>query len=207
MIQVMKLKKFEKKLVITNRILSVILFCLAIYIIATPFIPEIELLFAKSNDKTQGFVYESSLAEDKDIPKEELKPIPKENRVVIPEIGVDSEILEGGDISILNEGQSWRRPLTSNPVKGGNTVVVGHRFFGQGKNTFYHLNKLKKDDLIMVYWEGVEYNYQVVEIFETIPQNIAVESNTKDPILTLYTCSGLSAEKRFIVKAKLLTNT
>lgn len=187
--------------------MSVILFCLAIYIIATPFIPEVELLFAKSNDKTQGFVYESNLAEVKDIPKEELKPIPKENRVVIPEIGVDSRILEGGDISILNKGQAWRRPSTSNPAKGGNTVVVGHRFFGQGKNTFYHLNKVKKDDLIVVYWQGVEYNYQVFETFETSPQNIAVESNTKDPILTLYTCSGLSAEKRFIVKAKLLTNT
>jgi len=203
----LKIKNKEKILKRINKILSMILFCLAIYIIATPFIPEIELLFAKSNDKTQGFVYESTLAEDKAVPKEELKPIPKENRVVIPEIEVDSEILEGGDISILDKGQAWRRPLTSNPEKGGNTVVVGHRFFGQGKNTFYHLNKLEKDDLIIVYWGGVEYNYQVFETFETVPQNISVESNTKDPILTLYTCSGLSAEKRFIVKAKLLTKS
>lgn len=200
----MKLRNTGNKLKNLNRILSTILFFLAVYIISTPFIPEIELLFERRSDKTQGFVYESNLAVDKDIPQEELKPIPKENRVVIPEVGIDSEILEGKDISILNKGQTWRRPLTSNPLKGGNTVVVGHRYFGQGKNTFYHLNKLKKDDLIIVYWEGVEYNYQVVEIFETVPQNISIESNTKEPILTLYTCSGLSAEKRFIVKAKLL---
>ena len=84
-------------------------------------------------------------------------------------------------------------------------MVVGHRFFGQGKNTFYHLNKLVAGEEIIVFWKEKEYKYKIEKVYETNPEDIAVEGPTKDDILTLYTCSGLSAEKRLIVVAKPIT--
>lgn len=156
----------------------------------------------KRQDTTKGFVYKSVLAKKAGIDEDQLKPVPKGNRIIIPQIEVDSSILEGDDINILNKGEAWRRPNTSNPVKGGNTVVVAHRFFGRGKNTFYHLNKLKINDEIIIFWEGKEFNYKIEKVFETTPDNLSVEKNTGDDRLTLYTCSGMSAENRLVVIAK-----
>lgn len=195
-----RLKKINWKRL--NTLLSVVVFVLAVYIIAIPFLPEVELLINRRQDSTKGFVYKSDLAKKAGIDENELKPIPKDNRIVIPQIEVDSSILEGGDIDILSNGETWRRPNTSNPLKGGNTVVVAHRFFGRGKNTFYHLNKLKVNDEIIIFWEGKEFNYKIEKVFETTPDNLSVEKNTGDDRLTLYTCSGMSAENRLVVIAK-----
>lgn len=186
-----------------NRILTVLLVLISFYLITNPFLPEVELILARKKDSTQGFVYESSAAVHAGINKNLLKKIPSDNRIVIPAINVDAQVLEGNDVSILNYGQAWRRPFTSSPDKGGNTVIVGHRYFGRGKNTFYHLNKLKKGQEIIVFWEGQEYVYKINSVFETSPEDIHVEDNTLQSILTIYTCSGLSAEKRLIVKADL----
>ncbi|HRO65522.1 MAG TPA: sortase [Candidatus Dojkabacteria bacterium] len=197
-----KSSKTNKNLPRINKVLSIILFCLSIYIMVSPFIPELELILNQKQDETQGFVYNSTSAQEAGVDEEKLKPIPKENRVVIPAINVDAEILEGETIDILNQGQSWRRPLTSTPEKNGNTVVVGHRYFGQGKNTFYHLNKLTVGEEVIVFWREKEYKYKIEKVYETNPQDISVEAPTKENVLTLYTCSGLSAEKRLIVVAK-----
>lgn len=201
-ITIKRQSKISRNLPRINKILSIILFFLSIYIMISPFLPELELILNRQQDETQGFVYKSSSASDAGIDEEVLKPIPKENRVVIPAINVDAQILEGDTIDILNQGQAWRRPLTSTPEKIGNTVVVGHRYFGQGKNTFYHLNKLSAGEEIIVFWKEKEYKYKIEKVYETNPDDISVEATTKDNILTLYTCSGLSAEKRLIVIAK-----
>lgn len=185
-----------------NSVLSVIVFLLAIYIMSMPFLPELELLFNRNQDNSHGFIYQSKAAEDAGVDDENLKPIPEENRIVIPRINVDSKILEGEDINVLSNGETWRRPHTANPQKGGNTVIVAHRYFGQGKNTFYHLNKLAAGDEVIVFWKGEEHIYKIEKVFETDPENIAIEDNTKEDVLTLYTCSGLSAERRFVVVAK-----
>lgn len=194
-----KIKKMNLKQV--NAVLSIILFLLSIYIMSMPFLPELELMLRRNSDNTEGFVYQSKAAVEAGIDEELLQPIPDENRIVIPKISVDAEVKEGGDISILDQGQAWRRPMTSKPDIGGNTVIVGHRYFGQGKNTFYHLNKLSVGDEIIVFWDKDEYKYVINSVFETVPENISIEQNTDDTILTLYTCSGLAAERRLIIKA------
>jgi len=112
-ITVKRQSKLTRNLPRINKILSIILFLLSIYIMVSPFLPELELILNRKQDETQGFVYKSNSAKEAGIDEEKLKPIPKENRVVIPAINVDAEILEGDTIDILNEGQSWRRPLTS----------------------------------------------------------------------------------------------
>lgn len=198
------MKLEEQKLRKINKVLSVIVLLLGLYIISIPFIPELELFLNQSQDSTAGFVYKSNLSEDKVENEAELKPIPTGKHLVIPKINVDEEILEGSNINILNNGGTWRRPNTSDPTLGGNTVIVGHRFGYNGDRTFYHLNKLLPGDEFIIFWDKVEYDYRISEIREVTADQIQIENQTEQDQVTLYTCAGLSAENRFVVIAELV---
>jgi len=186
-----------------NLVVSTIIAVLALYIVLHPILPEI--IFAMSTNKFEGYVYNTNesalMIGDKST---ELPLIPIDNRIVIPRIYVNASINEGEDIDTLDHGM-WRRPNTSLPSLGGNTVITAHRFLHKnGPNTFYHLDKIQQNDDILIYWKGKEYVYKVYEIKEIDPSEIEIEYNTKDSIITLYTCTPLwTSEKRLVVRAKL----
>lgn len=123
--------------------------------------------------------------------------------LVIPKIGVADFIYEG-DYKSLNNG-FWHRPNTGNPLAGGNTVITGHRFlYTGGSKTLYHLDKVVNGDTLKVYWDGFLYSYEVFDIDEVTPDQIEVEANTEEDILTVYTCTPLwTATHRLVVKARL----
>lgn len=199
-------KPFRWRNFIEN-ILSLMLLCIALYLIITPFIPQLTLWWAKSTDKTQGFVYASDHPQAPKIETSSniiLKPIPQENRLVVPSINVDIRITEGPDVSALLQG-GWRRPHTSTPDSGGNTVIAGHRFLYTSTNAsyFYNLDKVKTGDPIIIYWKGKEYNYNVTETKQVQATDVEIEDNTPDTRLTLYTCTPLwTAKDRLVVIAK-----
>ena len=138
-----------------------------------------------------------------ELPRDPIQ-IPKDNRIIIPKIKVDAPITEGDNASALNIGM-WRRPMTSTPDKGGNTVITGHRvLYTSGPDTFYLLDKLIVNDAIVVYWQGKEYIYRVSETKVVYPQQTDIEDNTKEPIITLYTCTpARTSLRRLVVIAKL----
>jgi LPXTG-site transpeptidase (sortase) family protein len=64
------------------------------------------------------------------------------------------------------------------------------------------LDKLNIDDLIIVYYEGVEYDYKVSEVFIVEPEDLHVEEDLGYHVLTLYTCTPLwTSSKRLVVRA------
>ncbi len=199
----------ERHFRIMNHVLLVVLVVLAGYIMFIPFVPEVVAMYAKRTDTTRGFRYQSKLSldavQENQIEIESLKPIPKENVLVIPQIGVDSVIVEGAGPDALDRGL-WRRPHSSTPDKGGNTVITGHRFmYSSGPKTFYNLDEIKLGDKFFMYWEGKEYDYEVIDVFTVEPNQTEIESETSEPILTLYTCTPLwSASQRLVVRAKLI---
>lgn len=174
-----------------------------------PFVPEVMAMYARSTDRTRGYKYQSRLtstqAEEQKISREYLKPIPEENVLVIPQIGVDSVIVEGMGPESLDQGL-WRRPQSSTPDKGGNTVITGHRFmYSSGPKTFYNLDEIKPGDKFFMYWEGKEYDYEVMDVFTVEPNQTEIENDTQEPVLTLYTCTPLwTATQRLVVRAKLI---
>jgi LPXTG-site transpeptidase (sortase) family protein len=129
-----------------------------------------------------------------------------QNYLRIEKILVNGQIFNGESKEELNKG-FWKLPNSSTPDKGGNTVIVAHRFlYTSGPNTFYHLDKLKINDEIEINWNQRLYKYKVREIREVNPTNIKIEENTDRSILTLYTCTPLwTAEKRLVVIADLIT--
>lgn len=190
-----------------NHILSFLLIFLSAYIMFMPFIPEVTAYYNGATDSTKGYKYASRLAkqEGENIDFDALKPIPDYNALVIPKIGVDSPIVEGAGPEALNSGL-WRRPHTSTPDKGGNTVITGHRFlYTSGPTTFYNLDKLKVGDKFFMYWKGKEYDYEVTETLIVPATAVEIEQNTDETMLTLYTCHPLWTSKdRLVVRAKLI---
>lgn len=187
-----------------NDLLSLVVAGVALYILALPLLPQLELWWAKQTSTTGGYAYQTTLKPEQSKP---AKPIPKENRLVLPTIRLDEEIHEGANFSTLKKGL-WRRPHTSTPDKGGNTVIVGHRFTYGDPSVFYHLDKIKQGDRFPLYWQGREYVYQVDTITVVSPLDLEVEKNTAKPMLTLYTCTPLwSAKQRLVIRAGLVGET
>ncbi|GEM_PF-2957076 len=126
------------------------------------------------------------------------------NKIIIPKMGVDSEILEGNSEDILWKG-IWRMPVGSTPNQGGNTIITAHRYLHRppSPKTFYLIDKLEVGDIITVYWEGVKYEYKVTESKIVEPNEISILHNTADDRLTLFSCTPLfTSKQRLVVTAK-----
>lgn len=196
--------KKAKKLTLRkfNNSLSVVAVLLGLYIMLSPFIP---LLFYWLRDTSPAVVapYQGQLAEAND--NSDPDPIPDDNRIVIPSLSLNEPVKESTDIGVINNGGTWRRPQTSSPDQGGNTVIVGHRYFASKASTFYNLDKVAIGERIAVYWEKKEYLYEVESVRVVEATAIEIENQTSEPKLTLYTCHPLwTAKNRLVVTAVLV---
>lgn len=144
----------------------------------------------------------------KGINAKATKPKPKTNRLVIPSIGVDMPILEGPTEKTLDRGGAWHIPNTSDPVKGGNFVISGHRwkYLPPSSMTLYLLDKVQDGDPIIVYWQGVEYDYIVTGHKIVNPNQTDILNDTAQPRLTVFTCTPLfSTARRLVLFADLIS--
>ncbi len=209
-------KKEEKKNKINPKvlkILKIIVFIFLIYLILAPFLPEIAYqlrnLLGIQYKEEVIFSEEEVEENDEEIGRRESRYADFDldgNRLVIPSIGVHIAVVEGTDESVLYRG-AWRRPNSSTPDQGGNTVITGHRFhyIPPNNRTFYNLNKLKKDAKVFVFWNEKEYVYQVYDSFIVKPEQTEIEGPMDGNILTLYTCHPLwTADQRLVVRGRLL---
>lgn len=139
---------------------------------------------------------------------EEIKKT-DQNTLLISTAGVYAPILEGGD-EVLDKGLLHRVPKNGNPEIGGNFVVSGHSFVWgytpqqvKEKSVFYNLSDVKVGDEIVAYWNKKLYYYTVIEKKTVKPNAIEIENKTKDPTLTVYTCTPAgSADGRIVLVAK-----
>ena len=209
-----KLKTLKKQIPLafaqsrTLRILRIVVFICLAYLLVAPFVPELNyqtrsLLDVKYPEE-EIFLGENTTEAARREYNYENTNLAK-NRLVIPAIGVNIPIVEGKNENVLFQG-AWRRPNTSTPDRGGNTVITGHRFHyvPPHNQTFYNLNKLENGAKIFVFWKDKEYIYKVYESFVVEPEQVEIEDNLPGDILTLYTCHPLwTADSRFVVRAEL----
>lgn len=133
---------------------------------------------------------------------------PSDNRLVIPSIGVDMPILEGPTQKTLDRGGIWHIPNTSNPARGGNMVLSGHRwqYLPPSSTTLYLLDKVKNDQPVIVYWHGQEYDYIISGREIVNPNRVDILNNTPDPRLTIFTCTPLfSTKQRLVLYGQLIS--
>lgn len=127
--------------------------------------------------------------------------------IVIPALKIQQPILILPTLKpLLNE--AWILPDGSTPDKGGNTILVGHSFNSikkvKSQNTFFNLDALKIAEKIELAWKGKTYVYQVVDNDQFSPENVWIEDNTVESILTIYTCGKYTTSYRQVVRASLI---
>lgn len=179
-----------------NTLLMVLIVLIDGYIALAPFFPI--ALYDWQRDHGEQTKLERSLH-----PIDTSKTAPVQpNRVVIPSMLLNAPIYEGPvyrQYQILNQG-IWRWPLGSTPDKGGNTVLIGHRFtYTNPRGIFYFLNKVSIGNEIGVWWNNKEYLYKVASVNVVPPTDTLIESSSKRPVLTLFTCTPLWFPKNRLV--------
>lgn len=130
------------------------------------------------------------------------------NRIVIPSIHVDIPYATDGEAA-LDRGAWWRYPERGNPEVGGNFIIAAHRFSIQPtpqatvmKSPFYKLDKLKKDDPIVIDYNGKRYGYKVAKTYDVTASQVEIEAPSDTPKLTLYSCElGGAKAGRLVVEA------
>lgn len=140
-----------------------------------------------------------------------MKNQPKKNYFLsIPKLNISqAKVIVGGED--LTKGLVHYLP-TSQPGEIGNVVILGHSTLPQlynpkdYKTIFTYLASLEKGDKIMIHYLGVNYEYEVTEMYVVKPEDTYVlDSNSQEPILTLITCVPPGTYwKRLIVRAKLI---
>lgn len=183
-----------------NNVLLALIILINLYVILAPFAPSL-IYYAKSHsgvktklqhDITSGLSKDSS---------------PQSNHIIIPSMLLNAPIYEGSvanQYSVLNRG-IWHFPSASSPNKGGNTVLIGHRFtYTKPEGIFYYLNKVKIGDQMAVWWSNREYVYKVTSVTTVNPSDTAIENNSIRPELTIFTCTPLLLPKdRLVIVASL----
>lgn len=179
-----------------NQLLSIVVVSLALYVIIVPLLPQLTF---KLNDtlNIQPPLVEAGAGADK-------SSYPSINTLVIPSINLQQQVHDGPSEAVLMRGL-WHRPHTSSPDNDSNTVIAGHRFTYSDPGVFYHLDKVKQADEIILYWNKEKYVYKVDTIKEVPPTEVEIEEPSKEPTLTLYTCTPLwTSKNRLVVQASLI---
>lgn len=179
-----------------NDALTAVIVGLALYIIAAPFLPQLSF-WVQEESPVKAFTSKSE-----DV-QSEAQAQATSNRLFIPRLGL-SEIIQEGGVEKLKNGVV-RRSHTSTPKNGSNTVLVGHRFMYDVRGVFYHLDKVEKGSEIIVHWDGKSYSYKVNDVFVVAADQVSIEAETNESVLTIYTCTPLwTAKDRLVVRAELM---
>ncbi len=199
-----KKKNIKKKLFVLFLVLVVLASAVALVL---PLIPSLE---ARLNPPDPTFLkYPTSYSVDLGVKENNSTEVPVGNRLVIPKIGVDAEILEGNseDVMLIEEGV-WREPFGTDPSQLGNMILAGHRFqyLPPNTKTLYNLDQIVVGDKFLVYWEGKDYAYVVHSVFEVYPHQTEIRDASEIPNeITIYTCTPIfTSEKRLVVKARMI---
>jgi sortase A len=170
-----------------NNYLTVLVMLLGVYIMFSPILPAIINWWSIKHGTPSNNIIS---VEQTDINKTSTQE--QTNRIVIPSINLDTEILEGQSEDTVNKGV-WLRPNSAKPGEVSNSVLVGHRYsYNPGISyPFYSLDKVKTGDKVAVFWQGNLILYQVKQILIANPNATQIEQPTTSERLTLYTCTPL----------------
>ncbi len=203
-----KFKQFPTKFKISITFFGVILLVSLIALIL-PIWPKVNYVLNRPDPNKFEYPISYSNTDIQLTDTEVLKPMPTENRLVIPRIQVDSEILESETLDILDQQEGvWREPFTATPDNIGNMVIAGHRFqyLPPNTSTFYNLDQMQIDDKIMIIWNQKILIYKVHSVYEVTPDRVDIRNNSEfEHELTLYTCTPIyTSLNRLVVKAYLI---
>lgn len=85
--------------------------------------------------------------------------------------------------------------------ENGNVILAAHS--GIGKNAYFsNLEKLKKEDVVNIYYNNILYEYRVENIYEVTKTGTIELENYSSSILTLITCNQNDKTKQIVFICK-----
>jgi LPXTG-site transpeptidase (sortase) family protein len=181
-------KKKVQSHVLRNKIIGLLFLCLALFILLLP-----QLLPKKIIDNKNPIKINSSLYTSTDVVN---NPV----RILIPKSNIDLKVIDAKIVNgywEISEDTASYGLGSGHPGIKSNTVIFAHAREG----LFYNLKDVQVDDIIYVFTKTKWYRYKVSKIAAVYPNQTEVIKPTKNEVLTLYTCTGFSDEKRLIVTA------
>jgi LPXTG-site transpeptidase (sortase) family protein len=147
--------------------------------------------------------------------KKEMIPVDEDFALVIPKIKINAKVFPGVDASnpkeylpLLAKGVAQAKGSVE-PGEEGNLFIFAHSTdtslnASRYNAVFYLLNKMEKDDEVIVYYQQEKYLYQVLEKKIIRPEELNDYLKTlKGKTLTLQTCYPPGTTlKRLLVIAK-----
>lgn len=194
---------------VRSRIALVVLSLIAFgsfVLLVLPYLPRLSFLLTKPRIDPSS--YQQAAQATKDGANTDSPDDQPGNRLVLPDIGVNTEIIDGRDIYVIGKNQGvWRETRNMDPTQDGNIVVAGHRFLYTATNGgwFYNLPELKNGQKIYIRWNDKVYEYEVYNSKTVLPTQVDIRDIDPDvpKKLTLYTCYPLgSTAKRFVIEAR-----
>ncbi len=128
---------------------------------------------------------------------------PPLGRIVIPKVGLDSELHEGIRLTTLDRGPGhW--PGSAMPGQIGNVVVAAHRTSHGAE--FRHLDALQPGDEVQFSTAEGTFTYVVTGTQIVTPDSLWIVNPTDTPTATLFACHPLgSTAQRIVVNLALAT--
>ena len=141
----------------------------------------------------------------------------EEPRMIIPKINVDAPVVYGVSPDHASQMKAMEKGIahfaiagaSAVPGQAGNAVFAAHSSndaFASGdyKFVFAQNEKLAKDDVIYMHYQGKRYTYAVTKTEVVMPNEVSkVQIQTDKPTLTLISCVPLgTAEKRLLIFAE-----
>ncbi|WP_338521046.1 class D sortase [Candidatus Nanosynbacter sp. BB002] len=139
-----------------------------------------------------------------------------EPKIIIPKINVDAPVVYGAAPDVQSQRKAMEKGVAHFAVSGasalpgqaGNVVLAGHSSndaFAAGgyKFIFAQNEKLQKDDVIYLNYEGKRYTYKITGSEVVKPNEVTkIQTGTQKPMLTLVSCVPVgTADKRLLVYA------
>lgn len=189
-------------------IVVILLFSFGAYTLLAPFLPEIEYLFMPkptwlSSDNAEiswviDIVNKSDNIQDESGKISNIKP----DKIIIPAISANVDLHYSNTENALNLG-AWMKTSGAQPGQAGNAIITGHKFvYYSGERPFYHLYKVMPGNSVYIYWREQIYKYRVTENFVVDANETWIENPTTNALITVYTCEGLNAAQRRVIRAE-----
>ncbi|HJX45789.1 MAG TPA: sortase [Patescibacteria group bacterium] len=202
--------RLAKWLGIAGIILILIGFAPSIWYTVTPKKFDLSKLIAATfrKENKSNFAVEDKKQEESTYQPRFDPNLPKENRIKIPSVKMETSINEASWENYENalKISVWRVPDFGTPTSRTLPMILAAHRYGylrwsipyRLKNSFYNLSKLKVGDTVEITWEQRKYIYEVYK--ESEGEEITDYSSD----LILYTCESLNSPVRIFKYARLL---
>ena len=122
------------------------------------------------------------------------------NRLIIESASIDIPIMQTQTLDSLDVSINSAVHMQQSPTPGayGNSIVFGHNW----NSILGNLTSVRPGDTITVHLDnGSREHFEVQAIDEVANDAVEVLGPTADKRLTIYTCSGLFDQNRFVVSS------